>query len=377
MVDHHSRRKSVIDQMAMMANFPTEDSEEGEDSYNGGGGGMEESLPVMVHVVDRNAAVAATGTGLNNIVEVDEGGETMGTTESSVHREERSNLELRSVVSVDSKIQRSEQQLLPRSSNLATLPPPSTTTIPEHGRRSPLLRGVGRTRSASARLSSMTSDGLVSDASFATMTTTTEFSDIEAPSPTTTTMYGDGGTTTTTTAIPIFGRMPILSTNRRHNMALPTIRPNAIPGGGEREAYLPNSNSSTIERDSNVTLTAPTSSSQPSGTTTATRRIQFAVGETALVLLTLLNVTNTQDPRDTFTVAPVNKLGFPQSEGRTDEEKAGPYLFVLATVNRVHFDEDDRYYTIVRADTGTEQRADSGRVHFRRCCTKRQRCFGP
>ncbi len=72
-------------------------------------------------------------------------------------------------------------------------------------------------------------------------------------------------------------------------------------------------------------------------------------------------LTNVEDPKDTFTVAPVNRYGFPQGEGRTEEEKGGPYTFVLATVKHVHFDEDDRYYTVVRADTGTEQRADSGK----------------
>lgn len=37
-------------------------------------------------------------------------------------------------------------------------------------------------------------------------------------------------------------------------------------------------------------------------------------------------------------------------------------------MNRVHFDEDDRYYTVVRADTGTEQRADSGTLQLADDC---------
>lgn len=92
--------------------------------------------------------------------------------------------------------------------------------------------------------------------------------------------------------------------------------------------------------------------------------IQFAVNETVLVFLTLLNVTNMEDPKDTFTIAPVNKFGFPAGEGGTEAERASPHSFVLATVTHVHFDEDDRYYTILRADTGTEQRADSGAFVF-------------
>lgn len=90
------------------------------------------------------------------------------------------------------------------------------------------------------------------------------------------------------------------------------------------------------------------------------QHLKFAVNDTVLVFLTLLNVTNMEDPKDTFTVAPVNRFGYPAGEGRIDAEKTGPYTFVLATVKHVHFDEDDRYYTVVRADTGTEQRADSG-----------------
>jgi hypothetical protein len=91
------------------------------------------------------------------------------------------------------------------------------------------------------------------------------------------------------------------------------------------------------------------------------RHIKFSVDDTVLVFLTLLNVTNMEDPKDTFTVAPVNKYGYRAGEGRTEAERAGPYTFVLATVKHMHFEEDDRYYTVVRADTGTEQRADSGK----------------
>jgi hypothetical protein len=89
---------------------------------------------------------------------------------------------------------------------------------------------------------------------------------------------------------------------------------------------------------------------------------KFAVNDTVLVFLTLLNVTNMEDPKDTFTIAPVNKYGYPAGspDARTDAEKSGPYTFVLCFVKHVHFDEDDRYYTVERADTGTEQRADTG-----------------
>lgn len=54
----------------------------------------------------------------------------------------------------------------------------------------------------------------------------------------------------------------------------------------------------------------------------------------------------------------VNRCGYPPGEGITPEEQRGPYVYVLATVTKVHFEEDAQYYTVTRADTGVEQRAD-------------------
>lgn len=88
---------------------------------------------------------------------------------------------------------------------------------------------------------------------------------------------------------------------------------------------------------------------------------QFATGDNVLVFLNVLNHTNSVDSRDAFTINPVNKFGFPRGEGKTSEEQQGPYVYVLATVKNVHFDEDLRYYTVARADCGTEQRADTGK----------------
>ena len=90
-------------------------------------------------------------------------------------------------------------------------------------------------------------------------------------------------------------------------------------------------------------------------------RTQFAVDDNVLVFLNVLNHTNSVDSRDAFTVNPVNKFGFPRGEGKTPEEQQGPYVYVLAVVKKVHFDEDTRYYTVARADCGTEQRADTGK----------------
>lgn len=86
----------------------------------------------------------------------------------------------------------------------------------------------------------------------------------------------------------------------------------------------------------------------------------YDVDTKVLVLMTLLNVTNKVDSKDLLTVCPVNRFGYPAGEGKTEEERSGPFNYVLCTVKKAHFDEDDRYYTVIRADTGSEQRADSG-----------------
>lgn len=88
---------------------------------------------------------------------------------------------------------------------------------------------------------------------------------------------------------------------------------------------------------------------------------QYVVDDAVLVFLNILNHTNSVDPQEAFTVMPVNKYGFPSGEGHRPAEQQGPYVYVMATVIRVHFDEDVPYYTVVRADTGAEQRADVGK----------------
>ena len=90
----------------------------------------------------------------------------------------------------------------------------------------------------------------------------------------------------------------------------------------------------------------------------SSKRRQFVVDDSVLVFLNILNHTNSVDPPEAFTVLPVNKFGFPPGEGKRQAEQQGPYIYVMATVKRVHFDEDVPYYTVVRADTGAEQRAD-------------------
>jgi hypothetical protein len=127
---------------------------------------------------------------------------------------------------------------------------------------------------------------------------------------------------------------------------------------------------------------------------------QYGVGDPVLVLLKLLNITaansfamesnnspypqssnalqqeESEDEDDVdesgysrrptmsldeslVTVDPVNKFGYPAGEGHTDDERHGPYSFVLCRVVRVNFEEDERYFTVQRQDTKTSQRADT------------------
>lgn len=88
------------------------------------------------------------------------------------------------------------------------------------------------------------------------------------------------------------------------------------------------------------------------------------VDANVLVALTLMdNVAMHEDismELKQSTSAPVNKLGFPEGEGKTEAEERGPWVYVLAIVKTVHFREDEKYYTVERFDTGACQRADRG-----------------
>lgn len=86
----------------------------------------------------------------------------------------------------------------------------------------------------------------------------------------------------------------------------------------------------------------------------------FSKGNYCLVMLTLLGISDRDGQRDLYTIDPVNVHGYPRGEGKTDQQRHGPFMFVLCVVTQVHFDEDERYYTVRRCDTGVKQRADPG-----------------
>lgn len=98
--------------------------------------------------------------------------------------------------------------------------------------------------------------------------------------------------------------------------------------------------------------------------TTNTKRtgaaVQFTQGDHALVMLNILNVTSQGNAdKSQFTIQPVNRHGYPAGQGH-DLSKEGPHQYVLCVVKNVHFDEDERYYTVRRMDCQMELRADPG-----------------
>lgn len=130
-----------------------------------------------------------------------------------------------------------------------------------------------------------------------------------------------------------------------------TASPTSPPSGANR----PSSSSSTFpkrntpSKSPRLTGEAAAAAAQEQDKARATYR-RYRVGDSVLVC-------NTQSRWGSF----VNRYGYPPGGGMTSEEQRGPYLYVLSTVKKVHFEEDAEYYTVTRADTGADQRADAGK----------------
>ncbi len=94
------------------------------------------------------------------------------------------------------------------------------------------------------------------------------------------------------------------------------------------------------------------------GTTTINPRRLFKRGENVLVASSPFSHGYGIDQQ--VTSRPVNKFGFPKGMGKTEQERKGQYVYVLAEVLEVKFDENSPYYLVKRYDTGNTQRADGG-----------------
>lgn len=93
---------------------------------------------------------------------------------------------------------------------------------------------------------------------------------------------------------------------------------------------------------------ADASSSAEKTVPTHTPHVRYRVGDPILIANHQSNWANL-----------VNRYGYPPGQGYSEEEQKGPYVYVLSHVKKVHFEEDAEYYTVTRADTGADQRANA------------------
>lgn len=118
---------------------------------------------------------------------------------------------------------------------------------------------------------------------------------------------------------------------------------------GSSMTFSIRSASSKLATQDEAEAAAAASTTQEQDKARATYR-RYRVGDSVLVC-------NIQSRLATL----VNRHGYPSGGGLSPEEQRGPYIYVLAMVKKVHFEEDAEYYTVTRADTGADQRADAGK----------------
>ena len=141
------------------------------------------------------------------------------------------------------------------------------------------------------------------------------------------------------------GSVPSVSRQSSLNfMGVSIARPTRYRQGSSGTRNSNRRLNSNAENDSN----AQYANTQGSGTRPKAAYRRYRVGENVLICC------------NSHWATLVNQHGFPPGEGTTAEEQSGPYSYVMATVQTVHFDEFAEYYTVRRADTGAEQRADTG-----------------
>ena len=133
-----------------------------------------------------------------------------------------------------------------------------------------------------------------------------------------------------------------------------STRDSPTGAGAMTDAVSRLSSSQSHELDRVAAASAVVASSTPAP---LKRGVQFSRGDDVLVVLTRLGMADDAEG-EKCTVDPVNAHGYPQGQGKTEVQRNGPYLYVLCQVTQVHFDEDERYYTVRRCDNNKEQRAD-------------------
>ncbi|VEU33814.1 unnamed protein product [Pseudo-nitzschia multistriata] len=89
---------------------------------------------------------------------------------------------------------------------------------------------------------------------------------------------------------------------------------------------------------------------------TGVKKTSFSVGDKVLVNRQIMNIANNVTVPRWKKRHMVNKSGFPETQGRTPQEKTGPFIYVACEVKTVPSDENEPYFTVERYDTGQRQR---------------------
>jgi len=55
----------------------------------------------------------------------------------------------------------------------------------------------------------------------------------------------------------------------------------------------------------------------------------------------------------------VNKHGYPKGKGKSQSERNGPYSYLLCTITKTHYEENEVYWTVTREDNDGEMRGDA------------------
>ena len=87
----------------------------------------------------------------------------------------------------------------------------------------------------------------------------------------------------------------------------------------------------------------------------------YSIDDYALVVMNDLNSSSDLESDRTINgnVFLVNKHGYPNGKGKTQPERSGPYSYLLCTIIRAHYEENEVFWTVTREDNGEEMRGDA------------------
>eukprot|EP00531_Pseudo-nitzschia_arenysensis_P016933 CAMPEP_0116141452 /NCGR_PEP_ID=MMETSP0329-20121206/14390_1 /TAXON_ID=697910 /ORGANISM="Pseudo-nitzschia arenysensis, Strain B593" /LENGTH=1340 /DNA_ID=CAMNT_0003636637 /DNA_START=322 /DNA_END=4340 /DNA_ORIENTATION=- len=59
----------------------------------------------------------------------------------------------------------------------------------------------------------------------------------------------------------------------------------------------------------------------------------------------------------------VNKFGYPKGKGKSQSERSGPFSYLLCTITKAHYEENEVYWTATREDNDAEIRGDAKNMY--------------